>query len=46
MNHGTQYWQLVAQFCPEYKTSRKWLNDNKGAVFANLDLKYIPQEEK
>ena len=46
MNHGTEYWQLVAQFCPEYKTSRKWLNDNKGAVFANLDLKYISQEEK
>ncbi|MBR3604008.1 MAG: M48 family metallopeptidase [Elusimicrobiaceae bacterium] len=46
MNHGTEYWQLVAQFCPEYKNSRKWLNDNRGAIFANLDLKYIAQEEK
>ncbi len=45
MNHGTEYWQLVAQFCPEYKTSRKWLNDNKGAIFADLNLKYIAQEE-
>ncbi len=46
MNHGTEYWQLVAQFCPEYKNSRKWLNDNKGAIFADLNLKYIAQEEK
>lgn len=42
MNHGQEYWQLVGQFCPEYKASRKWLNDNRGAVFAPLDLKYIP----
>ena len=46
MNHGTEYWQLVAQFCPEYKTSRKWLNDNKGAIFADLNLKYTVTEEK
>lgn len=46
MNHGTEYWQLVGQFCPEYKTARKWLNDNRGAVFAELDLKYTePKEE-
>ena len=46
MNHGSEYWQLVGQFCPDYKHHRKWLNDNRGAVFANLDLKYIPQEEE
>lgn len=46
MNHGSEYWQLVGQFCPDYKNHRKWLNDNRGAVFANLDLKYIPQEEE
>lgn len=46
MNHGAEYWQLVGQFCPEYKTARKWLNDNRGAVFAELDLKYTePKEE-
>lgn len=45
MNHGSEYWQLVAQYCPEYKTSRKWLNDNRGAVFADLDLKYTAQED-
>ena len=47
MNHGTEYWQLVAQYCPDYKTHRRWLNDNRGAVFAALDLKYtaLPQQE-
>ena len=45
MNHGTEYWQLVAQYCPEYKAHRRWLNDNRGAVFAALDLKYIPEKE-
>ena len=44
MNHGAEYWQLVAQYCPEYKAHRRWLNDNRGAVFASLDLKYTPQE--
>lgn len=43
MNHGTEYWQLVAQFCPEYKAHRRWLNDNRGAVSADLDLKYVPE---
>lgn len=46
MNHGSEYWQLVGEYCPEYKAHRRWLNDNRGAVFAELDLKYIPQEEK
>lgn len=45
MNHGTEYWQLVAQYCPDYKAHRRWLNDNRGAVFAALDLKYTPQTQ-
>ena len=45
MNHGEEYWQLVGQFCPDYKNSRRWLNENRGAVFAELDLKYTPQTE-
>ncbi len=44
MNHGAEYWQLVGQFCPEYKAHRRWLNENRGAVFAALDLKYTPEE--
>ncbi len=46
MNHGAEYWQLVAQYCPDYKTHRRWLNDNRGAVFAALDLKYTPQPQQ
>ena len=40
MNHGQEYWQLVAQFCPDYKSHRRWLNENKGAVFAEVELTY------
>lgn len=46
MNHGAEYWQLVAQYHPEYKASRKWLNDNRGAVFADLDLKYTSEVQE
>ena len=45
MNHGAEYWQLVGQFCPDYKTCRRWLNENRGAIFADLDLKYTPEKE-
>ena len=46
MNHGQEYWQLVAQFCPDYKSHRRWLNENKGAVFAEVELTYRePPEE-
>lgn len=40
MNHGQEYWQLVAQFCPDYKSHRRWLNDNKGSIFAEVELDY------
>ena len=40
MNHGQEYWQLVAQYCPDYKSHRRWLNENKGAVFAEVELTY------
>ena len=40
MNHGQEYWQLVAQFCPDYKSHRRWLNDNKGSIFAEVELAY------
>lgn len=25
MNHSRKFWALVSQYCPEYKTCRKWL---------------------
>lgn len=27
MNHSRKFWNLVAKFCPEYKTYRKWLRE-------------------
>ena len=26
MNHSQKFWAIVSQYCPEYKTRRKWLN--------------------
>lgn len=43
MNHGPEYWQLVGQFCPDYKNHRRWLNEHKDAVFA--DEKIVFTEE-
>lgn len=40
MNHGQEYWELVAQFCPDYKHHRRWLNENKGSIFAEVELAY------
>ena len=45
MNHGQEYWTLVEEFCPDYKLHRRWLNENKDAVFADVELKYIPAGE-
>ncbi len=44
MNHGAEYWALVAQFCPDYKLHRRWLNENKDAIFADVELKYTPEK--
>lgn len=47
MNHGQEYWRLVAQYCPDYNHHRKWLNENKGSIFADVELTYVkpPQEQ-
>ncbi|MCP4049345.1 MAG: M48 family metallopeptidase [bacterium] len=26
-NHSSSFWQMVATYCPDYKISKKWLND-------------------
>lgn len=28
MNHSGKFWQIVENFCPDYKIHRKWLKDN------------------
>jgi len=45
MNHGPEYWQLVAQFCPDYKLHRRWLNENKDEIFANVSLTHKEMQE-
>ena len=45
MNHSPEYWTLVAQFCPDYKQHRRWLNTNKDAVFAEVALAYREPEK-
>ncbi len=45
-NHGADYWATVAQFSPDYKAHRKWLNDNKYAVMADVNLSYNPAAPK
>lgn len=44
MNHGQEYWQLVAQYSPDYNLHRKWLNENKGSIFAEVELTYHAPE--
>ncbi len=46
MNHGQEYWQLVAQYSPDYNLHRKWLNENKGSIFAEVELAYHAPEEE
>ena len=41
-NHGEDYWATVALHAPGYKEHRKWLNNNKYAVMADVDIKYSP----
>lgn len=31
-NHSRNFWQLVEQIMPDYKTRRKWLKDNGGTL--------------
>ena len=33
MNHSPRFWRLVAAHCPDYKACRRWLRDEKGALF-------------
>ncbi len=45
-NHGAEFWAEVETYLPSYKEQRKWLNTNRYAVMAEMDIKYIPQEEE
>jgi predicted metal-dependent hydrolase len=32
MNHSEAFWALVEEFCPQWKTSRRWLKDHEFAI--------------
>lgn len=36
MNHSPQFWNEVEKVLPNYKSSRKWLKDNGGALIDKL----------
>ena len=46
MNHGPEYWQLVGQFCPDYKNHRRWLNEHKDAVSADEKIMYSEEKNR
>lgn len=45
-NHGAEFWAEVEKYIPSYKEQRKWLNANRYAVMAPLDIKYEPAKEE
>lgn len=36
LNHKTEFWQFVEQFCPDYKNRRRWLHDYKDSLFTEI----------
>lgn len=36
LNHKTEFWQFVEQFCPDYKNRRRWLHEYKDSLFTEL----------
>ena len=46
MNHSPEYWAFVAQFCPDHKLHKRWLNENKDALFADVHLTYNETQPK
>ncbi len=36
MNHSKRFWQIVGQYCPEWREHRKWLKEHETALAAVL----------
>jgi predicted metal-dependent hydrolase len=41
-NHSPAFWALVADICPHWETSRRWLRDNQHRLMAPLDPLFEP----
>ncbi len=35
-NHSKYFWSMVEKYCPNYKESQRWLNDNGNALIKRL----------
>ena len=36
LNHSAQFWKIVEQFMPNYKTHRQWLKENGNSIIGRL----------
>ena len=36
MNHSKRFWELVAQFCPEYEKYKKWLKEHGNELIERI----------
>lgn len=39
MNHSAAFWQIVENYCPDYRGSRAWLKEHGGQLIARLPEK-------
>jgi len=37
MNHSKDFWAIVAEYCPAYKTHRRWLREYSKQMHRSLD---------
>lgn len=44
MSHDDQYWELVSQWCPDYKQHRRWLRNHAQELFRNHSVNTATQE--
>jgi predicted metal-dependent hydrolase len=44
MNHSRNFWNLVSQYCPDWKEYRKWLNKNSSYLHFSVNPEDIRDE--
>lgn len=44
MNHGPDFWNMVQEFCPDYKVRRQWLKSFRGDICPQDDS-IIPEDD-
>ncbi|MFA5162243.1 MAG: M48 family metallopeptidase [Elusimicrobiales bacterium] len=46
MNHGDEYWNYVAQWHPDHKACRRWLNDHKNELMSDIEVDKIDSPQQ